>query len=234
MKKLVKENLKKGIILVACFSMLFGYVTFKDAKALESGTQGTNSEGVEAYADPASSFTFNGLTITADDGNALATGTAAEAELDIYTTGNIIYIQTNRSLTVTGTTTSTALAIAQGTKANITLNGVSITHASASPINLIPNTVADQTTLYLTIADGSVNTLKATGVNAGIHVSHGSKLTIDDALKNWGTVEGGRIVGETDENGTPKPSWLMDSANPGTLNFMEKTAVQLLSMVETL
>ena len=207
---MMKKFLKKGIVLAVCFSMLFVYA-------------GIGAGRIKVYADDSATVTFNGLTITADDGNTLSYGTAAGAEYDVYTTSNIIYIQTERPLTVSGSTTTTALAIVSGKHANLTFNGVSINYASAPPVNVLPNASAtadaQRTSLHLTLADGSTNSINTTGASfSGIHVPYGSILTIDDSVKNWGDVEGGRIVGEKDENGIAKPSWLMDSANPGALS----------------
>ena len=86
---------------------------------------------------------------------------------------------------------------------------MTITSSAAQCVNVIANTadpLNNPTRLHLTLADGSTNSLNTTAANfSGIHVTYGAQLTIDDAVRNWGEVEGGRIVGETDEKGTPKP-----------------------------
>lgn len=90
--------------------------------------------------DARTSISEGGLTITADDGNAISYGTAAGTE--VYTVSNIIHINTARALTVKGTTTTHTLAIDAGVQANLTFAGVSITNATNSPVNLISNTAA--------------------------------------------------------------------------------------------
>ena len=78
----MKKFFKKGIVLAVCFSMLFVYA-------------GIGAGRIKVYADDSATVTFNGLTITADDGNELSYGTAAGATYDVYTASNIIYIQTS-------------------------------------------------------------------------------------------------------------------------------------------
>ena len=195
--------------------------------------------------DASASISVGGLTITADDGQALAYGTAAGAEYEIYTVSNVIYVQTSRALTVQGTTTTHGIAVVAGKHAEITLNNVSI--KASCPINVITNSAgvtrgyqiaeANRTSLHLTLADHSTNHLFATGQCAAIHCGEGSKLVIDDSRHNIDsngnmiTPEGGRIPyscvlqdGTTLEKGNP--SWYMDSAHPGELyvNTTSKTA----------
>ena len=220
----MKKQRKVTALTISAFLLVstFGNVLSVNAEENNLGTtkgiteNAKQENNVQPLADGSASCTFENLTVTTNDGSALTYGTTAD--FDVYSSGKILYINTNKPVTVTGTTTTGSLAITKGTKADITLNNVSITNTTAAPIDIIANTVADPTTLHLTIADGSNNTLNAgTGTHAGIHVCYGGKLIIDDGVRNWADVEGGRIVGETDENGIQKPSWLMDSDNPGTL-----------------
>ncbi|MCI9639652.1 MAG: LPXTG cell wall anchor domain-containing protein [Emergencia sp.] len=199
-----------------------GYALTDDVEALVAVVRIDSSALLDA------SYSAGGLTITADDGQELTSGTTNDSE--VYLSGNVIYINTNRALTLAGTSTTHTLAIAQGVKANLTLDNVSIKNAAASPINLIPNTVADQTTLYLTLKDGSSNTMDPlTGTNnAGIHVSYGATLTIDDSVKNPVAVYGGRLTKDCTINGEAAkkddPAWLMDSKNPGSLTVYSGTS----------
>ncbi len=198
----------------------------KETESSELMLTKKNEKAEERNKDGGSapSWTFNGLTVSTADTEGLTYGTAA-GNYDIYSVGNILYINTNKAVTVKGTTTTAALAITKGTHAKVTFDGVSINYAGAQPVNLVPNAAAttddERTQLYLTLADGSNNRINTTGASyAGIHVSYGAILTIDDSVKNWADVEGGRIVGEKDENGIDKPSWLMDSHNPGSITVL--------------
>jgi len=199
----MKKQNKVISLIVSAFLLLAGFGEIISV----------NAEDV----DENHSCTFENLTITTNDGSALTYGTAV-GDYDVYSNGKVLYINTNKAVTVTGTTTTATLAIAKGTKADVTFNNVSITNTAAAPVDVIANNVSDPTTLHLTLADGSTNTLNAgTGPHAGIHVAYGAKLIIDDSVKNWAEVEGGRIVDEYDDKGVQKPAWLMDSKNPGTL-----------------
>ncbi len=179
--------------------------------------------------DASASISVGGLTITADDGQALAYGAAAGAEYEIYTVSNVIYVQTSRALTVQGTTTTHGIAVVAGKHAEITFAGVTITTAAMPPVNILPNTAAAPTTLHLTLADGSSNILNpSTGANnAGIHVAYGSALTIDDSLCNPVAIEGGRLVEDCTMGDTVikagEPAWKLDSAHPGSLTVYSGT-----------
>ena len=126
--------------------------------------------------------------------------------VDFSFDGSILHILTSKPLTIKMaagvTTTAQTIQIDKGVKADLTLAGVNISTATASPLNMITNsdedgdgvkvTHADQiknkTMLYLTLADGTANVLKNTNANAngwpGIRCGWGSVLVIDDSVTN--------------------------------------------------
>ena len=59
--------------------------------------------------------TFNGLSISFNDGSDLTIGT--DASSDVYSSGAILYINTNKPVTVSGTTSTATLAVTAGTQA---------------------------------------------------------------------------------------------------------------------
>ena len=176
---------------------------------------------------------FNNLTLIANDGSELTYGTAA-GDYDVYSAGNILYINTNKAITVSGTTTTATLAITAGTHADVTLNGVSITNASVSPINVISKSVTDPTILHLTLADGSTNILNpSSGANnAGLHVTYGAQLIIDDSVRNPVDISGGRLAEACTVNGETlkagDPAWKLDSKNPGALTVYSGTSASCI------
>uniref|UniRef100_UPI0026765EBD hypothetical protein n=1 Tax=uncultured Adlercreutzia sp. TaxID=875803 RepID=UPI0026765EBD len=118
---------------------------------------------------------------------------------------NILRIKSSTPLTVKMadgvTTTAQTIQIDAGVKADLTLAGVTISTTLSGPINMITNSdpdgdgvkvtdaadIAEKTTLYLTLADGTVNTLTNTTNNAGypgIRCGWGSVLVIDDSVTN--------------------------------------------------
>ena len=208
-------------------------------------------------ADGPSTVSIGGLTLTANDGSALVDGTDYQTVTETYATFNssgaaanqsitMITIKTSQPITVSGSSSTHGIRIAAGVHADLTLNGVTITAPFPMDIQTNINGTAagtaatrgnqileaNRTSLYLTLADGSENTLSAPKNNAysfpAIHCGEGSVLVIDDALRN-ATASGEAI--EPDHGRMPSdctlangkevkkgaPSWEMDSANPGKL-----------------
>ncbi len=159
---------------------------------------------------------------------------------------NLIVLKTERAVTVTGTSKDNyGLQVAAGVHASITLNGVTI--AAPVPFDIVTNIngTADgqpaergyeilpekRTSVHLTLADGSTNTLAVTPANTerpAIRCGEGSVLVIDDSVWNQTaageaiTPEQGRMPYDcTLKNGTElkqgDPLWKMDSETPGAL-----------------
>ena len=163
-----------------------------------------------------------------------------------------LHICTSTPLTIsTAARTSSNIEIDPGVAADLTLAGVDIAtpaNGTTSPINMVTNvndtadgsraTHADQiihkTMLYLTVADGTSNTLSCLNKtqqglgSPGIRCGWGSVLVIDDSVRNLDSsnnivepVNG--AVGQTVtlSNGTVIKAGasldVMDSADPGTL-----------------
>ncbi len=198
--------------------------------------------------------TIGGLTLTSMDGNPLVEGTdyteISQTLKSFDTSGSLsksvaikmIGINTSRRISISGTSTTHGIRIMPGVKADVILDGVTINtpapfdvatnmYGTASGAKATKGTdIIDRTTLYLTIADGSVNELTANTAYsfAGLHCGEGSELVIDDGVRNR-TNDGKEIVplqgripfDLTLENGTvlkkDDPSWKMDSDNPGSL-----------------
>lgn len=197
-----------------------------------------------------------GLTITADDGQPLVQGVDYELQTEIPTvsepnssaglSSNLIVLKTDRAVTVTGSSKDNyGLQVAAGVHARITFNGVTI--AAPIPFDIVTNIngTADgqpavrgyeilpekRTSVHLTLADGSVNTLTVTPENTerpALRCGEGSTLVIDDSVWNQTaageaiTPEQGRVPYDcTLKNGTElkqgDPLWRMDSENIGTL-----------------
>lgn len=116
------------------------------------------------------------------------------------------------------TAASTAIYISPGVKADITLAGVNIT--AQLPFNIATNStqnstmtvevsgdeIKDKTTVHLTLADGTVNTLRSSHASAtsqtdgnnqfpGLRCGEGSVLVVDDGVRNV-DVKGNPIVPE--------------------------------------
>ncbi len=220
----MERTFKRGLSLIIAVLFLFsGFGNSFLIRAEEEETVETVEETGIMLLSGTDTYTFNGLTFTTNDGSDLTSATAA-GTTDLYVVSNVVYVNTSKPLTVSGTTTTTAIAIVAGVKADLTFAGVSITNISVSPVNIMPNTVADQTVLHLTLADGTINTLNASAGtnNAGLHVSYGGALVIDDSVRNPVGVYGGRLTENCTINGEDlkagDPAWKMDSANPGKLN----------------
>lgn len=216
-----------------------------------AGQAGAEQEAaVQAAAVPqaANLAEATGLTITADDGQPLVEGVDYELTADTATNtgGKLVVLKTERAVTVTGTSKDNyGLQVAAGVHANITLNGVAI--AAPIPFDIVTNLngTADgtpatrgyeilpekRTSVHLTLADGSVNTLTVTPANTerpALRCGEGSVLVIDDSVWNQTaageaiTPEQGRVPYDcTLKNGTElkqgDPLWKMDSETPGAL-----------------
>lgn len=205
---------------------------------------------VQAAAVPqaASLAEATGLTITADDGQPLVEGVDYELTADTATNtgGKLVVLKTERAVTVTGTSKDNyGLQVAAGVHASITFNNVTI--KAPIPFDIVTNLngTADgtpatrgyeilpekRTSVHLTLADGSVNTLTVTPANTerpALRCGEGSVLVIDDSVWNQTaageaiTPEQGRVPYDcTLKNGTElkqgDPLWKMDSETPGAL-----------------
>lgn len=67
----MKPNIKKGIILTTCFSMLVGYATFSNTSALEDDSPIEDQSEIDEISDLDSTVTIGGLTFLAEDGQPL-------------------------------------------------------------------------------------------------------------------------------------------------------------------
>lgn len=216
-----------------------------------AGQAGAEQEAaVQAAAVPqaASLAEATGLTITADDGQPLVEGVDYELTADTATNtgGKLVVLKTERAVTVTGTSKDNyGLQVAAGVHASITFNNVTI--KAPIPFDIVTNLngTADgtpatrgyeilpekRTSVHLTLADGSVNTLTVTPANTerpALRCGEGSVLVIDDSVWNQTaageaiTPEQGRVPYDcTLKNGTElkqgDPLWKMDSEAPGKL-----------------
>lgn len=163
----------------------------------------------------------------------------------------VLHVRTSTPLTVrTPAQTSDTIQIDPGVKADVTLAGIDIKNTAskwAPPINLVNNLydtesgkaatcdgeIRSKTSLYLTLADGSINKLTPGNTGSlhtpGIRCSWGSILVIDDSIRNLD--ENNQIVVPNDgiidrdvrlSNGTVLPAGsfatTLDSPNPGSLS----------------
>ena len=167
---------------------------------------------------------------------------------DYQLVGNSVQVLTDTPLTIKNAnpaaSTTTNIVIPAGVKANVILAGVNIAGSSGSPINMITNLrgtatgaaatdgsqVINKTTLHLTLADGSVNTLNALNVASypGLRCGEGSVLVVDDSRLNIDSA-GNPVVpqdGKVGFDGTLLDGTavkaddlltVMESANPGSL-----------------
>ncbi len=188
-----------------------------------SETTEINAE-VSPQADTrASDYTKSGLTVSGGTLN-----------VDFKDTGSALEVLTSTPLTFTGTSTY-AIHIGQGVKADITLAGVTLTGASTIEVLTNQTGTGEGTYCYLTIKDGTTNTLRsASGNGPGLRCGKTSTLVIDDEMTN--VVAGGSKF-NLDDIITPKkgkvgydgatyngtavtvnsPLDVLDSPNPGTL-----------------
>lgn len=130
------------------------------------------------------------------------TVTGGTEDIDYTFTDGTLHILTSTPLTVKTTgTTSDAIQVDAGVKADLTLAGVDIS-TTKCPINLVTNSdedgdgvkvtngndIKNKTMLYLSIAENTINKLTCTdgSVNAspGIRCGWGSVLVIDDGITN--------------------------------------------------
>ena len=127
--------------------------------------------------------------VSAAESGYVVTGGVEGTDYEVTNAGqggkNVLLIKTGKSLTIKNANPAAANAIgiqiAPNIEAHVTLAGVNI--HSYAPFNLMTPTVC-----YLTLADGTTNTLDATGyATAGLHCGGGSTLYIDDSVPNWDT-----------------------------------------------
>ncbi len=179
-----------------------------------------------------------------------------EEGVDYAFDGSVLHIMTSTPLTVSmaagKTGTAHTIDIDAGVKADLTLAGVNISTAARSPINLVTNSdedgdgvkvrnaadIVDKTTLHLTLADGSSNSLvnTVTGANGwpAIRCGWGSVLIVDDArtnvraggskfdLSDIVTPADGKVAADVTlldgtELKTDDPLTRLESSHPGTL-----------------
>ena len=256
MKRIKKSRLIMIITTAMLFSLIIGNV-FMYVEANFSTSMVSNEDNGETMLYEASStVTIGGLTLTADDGKPLTLDVdykeITETLKYFNSSGSLVSgapvkmvgIMTSRPITISGTSTTHGVRIIAGTKANVTLDGVNISNV-AMPFDVATNLlgtadgskatagpqIIDRTTLYLTIADNSTNTLIASTSYsfAGLHCGEGSEMVIDDAIHNM-TNDGrmiiplqGRIPFDctlSDGKTVLKkgdPAWMMDSKSPGVL-----------------
>lgn len=201
-----------------------------------------------SVADPtprAGEVTLGGLVISG--------GTNGGDKPDFQLVGNTVQILTSTPLTIRNSNAkdgvpsaaqNTNIQINAGVNATITLAGVSIASSSASPINMVTNSmdtesgtkategsqVRKKTTLHLILADGSVNTLNALSAanSPGLRCGEGSVLVVDDSRLNIDSdgnpvvpVQGRVGFDGTLIDGTPVKAasilTVMDADNPGSL-----------------
>lgn len=162
-------------------------------------------------------------------------------DYQIDESAKMVIVMTGKRLTFSGTS-NYGIRVKPGTKADITLDNVTIT--APLPLDVATNLTgtADgsvatkgedilpekRTYLHLTLADGSSNTLEAGDLFPAIHCGEGSILVIDDGVRNVDsngnalTPSQGRVPKTCVlENGTKvsegDPLYVMESKNPGKL-----------------
>ena len=210
------------------------------SRAVEALTQGAGGilEGMDAVAlqseepEPQASPAAAPNPLAADTVVGGMTISGGVAGTDYTVSGTTVVVKTDTLLTLKGTLSNGTVRIEAGAKANIVLDGVTITSQELdSPINLM----ATGSELRLTIADGSTNLLQATGTvtskksksAAGIHCGAGSTLYIDDGRPNWegdhhvevyaGVVAEDAVLDDGTEVKAGDPLSALASDNPGTL-----------------
>ena len=218
------------------------------APAPQSGASLAETTGLTITADDGQPL-VQGVDYELVQGVATILGTGntnAKPTTAVGTPANLIVLKTERAVTVTGASKNNyGLQVAAGVHASITLNGVTI--AAPVPFDIVTNIngTADgqpaergyeilpekRTSVHLTLADGSTNTLAvtpSTTLRAALHCGEGSVLVIDDSVWNQTaageaiTPEQGRVPYDcTLKNGTElkqgDPLWKMDSETPGAL-----------------
>ena len=215
-----------AIASVATSAASQGATLYSEAASVPSDSDDLDALN-EAAASPADAkaadYTKNGLTVS---GGVL--------NVDFKDTGSALEVLTGTPLTFTGSSTY-AIHIGQGVKADITLAGVNLTGASTLEVLTNRTGQGEGTYCYLTIKDGTTNILKPeTGNGPGLRcgktstlviddenpniVSGGSKLNVADII----TPKGGKVGFDgTTLNGTTVTAQssldLLDSPKPGTL-----------------
>ena len=144
--------------------------------------------GMTAFADTAGDF-----TVTATNGGELT------AEDYTYADG-VLTIISDTPITISGTTTADRIEVADGVSANITLAGVDID--VSSQFETAAFKIADDSTgdVNITLADGTINTLKSGAFCAGLQKNGGTtsgRLTINGtgSLTATGGEMGGAGIG---------------------------------------
>ncbi len=203
------------------------YGALPDTDAAPAGNAGAGAAAVATGAADASprgaDYTKSGLTVS-----------GGELNKDFKDTGSAIEVLTGTPLTFKGTSTY-AIHIGQGVKADVTLAGVYLTGASTFEVLTNRTGAGEGTYCYLTIKDDTTNILKlASGYGAGLRCGKTSTLVIDD--ENPNIVAGGSKLNVNDIitpkkgkvgfdgatlNGTAVRADssldLLDSEKPGTL-----------------
>ncbi len=192
--------------------------TGRNRDGADAGKMKAAADGEEETPAPAvKTEVINGLTI---EGGAKGTDFTVSAD------NTYIQILTSRPLTLSGSTT-TNIRVGQGVTANLTLKGVNITKANNdSPINLWGAGAA----CNITLASGTTNQVKCTGVAAAIHCGEGSSLTIKgdrtSVLKAYGGPDSAAIgAGPAETAGTMTfESGYIEAYSFGGLNTNSNTA----------
>lgn len=148
-------------------------------------------------AQPANEVTVGGFVLSGD-------GIVEGTDYDMQS--NVLHIKSSKPMTIKNENldvpNGNSIRIDPGVKADLTLAGVNISCTQYAPIELITNSdedgdgvnvvnaaqINEKTTLYLTIMDGTTNTLKCTNQTGtgspGIRCGWGSILVIDDEVTN--------------------------------------------------
>jgi len=101
----------------------------------------------------------------------------------------------NHTYTITGTTTTTRIVVQTGVTANITLSGVDIRSAAASPILLQGTAAVNLTIVGTNILSASSVPTAVGNYGAGIHVPSDAALTINGTASDTLTVTAGSGAG---------------------------------------
>lgn len=173
------------------------------------------SEEPEKYSEEESA-TIGGFQIT---------GGKIGVDYEMSSDGKQLQIKSDAFLTIKNENpnqeNSVGIKVMPGVQARITLAGVNIKSAGI-PLDIATNlygtathnaaTSGDEiltpTTLYLCLADGTTNKLTPTGVTPALHCGEGSKLIIDDSVRNIDS-EGNEI--EPKQGRIPRDCVLMDN-----------------------
>lgn len=215
-----------AVVSVATSAASQGATFYSEAASAPSDSDDLDAldEAIASPADAkAADYTKNGLTVS---GGVL--------NVDFKDTGSALEVLTGTPLTFTGSSTY-AIHIGQGVKADVTLAGVNLTGASTLEVLTNRTGQGEGTYCYLTIKDGTTNILRPeTGYGPGLRcgktstlviddenpniVSGGSKLNVADII----TPKGGKVGFDgTTLNGTIVTAQssldLLDSPKPGTL-----------------